>query len=70
MLAHLLPPSLQSGGPDRIEPVLNLPPPNAGALELGNIKKYETDLAKQKIDADKAKAIIEDHLGPNMSAII
>ena len=53
-------------GPDRIEPVLNLPPPNAGALELGNIKKYETDLAKQKIDADKAKAIIEDHLGPNM----
>jgi hypothetical protein len=23
-------------GPDRIEPVLNLPPPNAGALELGN----------------------------------
>ena len=27
-------------GPDRIEPVLNLPPPNAGALELGNIKKY------------------------------
>ena len=26
-------------GPDRIEPVLNLPPPNAGALELGNIIK-------------------------------
>ena len=53
-------------GPDRIEPILNLQPPNAGALELGNIKKYETDLAKQKIDADKAKAIIEDNLGPNM----
>jgi hypothetical protein len=53
-------------GPDRIEPILNLQPPNAGALELGNIKKYEIDLAKQKIDADKAKAIIEDNLGPNM----
>jgi uncharacterized protein (UPF0332 family) len=36
-------------------------------LETGTSKSILTNYtAKQKIDADKAKAIIEDNLGPNM----
>ena len=53
-------------GADPIEPMLILAQPQAGARELAIIKKYESDLALQKTDADKAMAIIMAHLGPHM----
>ena len=53
-------------GADPIEPILNLAQPQAGARQLANIKKYENELAQQKVDADKAMAIITAHLGPSM----